>query len=155
MKKSLLLLKDKIKSDATNLDGLSYDYYLHLCKNVGKKPVSMSEFGHLVDLNEKRSSAQINEQGERMKLHNAESSVRRIENNEHNEYADNEEHQRKEDLKKARERVQRYRERHNNYEEEFIRLNADCERLSRGTNDDIRRAMGKVREDRRIGRREI
>jgi predicted RNase H-like nuclease (RuvC/YqgF family) len=155
MKKSLLILKDKIKSDSSNLEGLTYDYYVHLCKNNNLTPVNMSEFGHLVDLNKKRKEAFENMYITREKIENVEATIRRIENNEHNEYEANEEHQRNEDLTKAKKFFQRYRERHDNYENEYIRLDADCERLARGTNDNIRRAMGKVKEDKRIGKREI
>jgi hypothetical protein len=152
MKKAMLLLQHKIKSNASNLEGLMYDYYIHLCKQADLKPVSGHTFDQLVEVNKKFLLAIKNRDEENERYDNAQAHIRRLEYESHQRAIDG---NYKERIARARAESDRHEALEDRYRAEAIGYRERMLELGAGTNSMVIKAMDKISKDRRKDKTEI
>lgn len=152
MKKSMLLLQHKIKSSSSNLEGLMYDYYVHMCKKAGFTPVSGHDFDQLVELNKKFLKAIKNRDEENERYDNAEAHIRRIEYESRQRAIDG---NYKERIAKAKAESDRHEALYEGYRREIIQLRERMNELGGDSSPLVLKAMETISKDKRKDKTEI
>jgi hypothetical protein len=152
MKKAMLLLQHKIKSSSSNLEGLMYDYYVHLCKKAGFTPVNGHDFDELVELQKRFLKAIKLRDEENERYDNAEAHIRRIEYESHQRAIDG---NYKERLAKARAESARHEQLYEGYRQAILEIRQRMNELGGNTSPLVLKAVEKISKDRRKDKTEI